>query len=108
MEQVSITLKSGKKIEPLTINGSMYVSSTEVTREDLSNEELAKVSIQETLENEEVIETILNDAICDSIQHGTYGWMFNLREKTELEKLRAENEMLTECLLEMSEIIYGE
>ena len=108
MSQITVILKSGRQLGPLSMNGGMYVSPVEITKADLRDEELERVSILELPDEGSAVETMLHDAVCDTVQHGDYGWMFNLRERTELEKLRAENEMLTECLLEISEILYGE
>ncbi len=108
MSQYTVILKSGRSLGPLSMNGGMLVSPAEVTKADLRDAELERVTILEIPDEGSAVETVLHDAVCDAIQQGEYGWMFNLRERTELEKLRAENEMLTECLLEISEIIYGE
>lgn len=108
MSQYTVILKSGRNLGPLSMNGGMLVSPAEVTKADLPDAELERVTILEIPDEGSAVETVLHNAVCDAIQHGDYGWMFNLRERTEMEKLRAENEMLTECLLEISEIIYGE
>ena len=80
--------------------------------DDLPPEELESVTIIETDDEGNVAETVLNDAICDGVLHWPEGWLFNLRELSPLDKqlsnLQAQNNMLTECILEMSEIIYGE
>lgn len=94
------------------MNGSMYVSPVEISMDDLPPEELESVTIIETDDEGNVAETVLNDAICDGVLHWPEGWLFNLRELSPLDKqlsnLQAQNNMLTECILEMSEIIYGE
>ena len=108
MSQYTVILKSGRNLGPLSMNGGMLVSPVEVTKDDLRDAELERVTILEIPDEGSAMETVLHNAVCDTIQRGDYGWMFNLRERTELEKLRAENEMLTECLLEISEIIYDE
>lgn len=90
----------------------MYVSRTEVTEADLSSEELESVVIVETRDDGTTVETTMSDAICDRILAWPEGWLFNLREPSAEERQIADMEgqidLLTECILEMSEIIYGE
>jgi len=90
----------------------MFVSPVEVEVEDLAPEELTSVTIVETDDDGKTTETVLSDAVCDGVLHWPEGWLFNLREPSTLDKqladLQAQNDMLTECILEMSEIIYGE
>ena len=54
----------------------------------------------------------MENAICDGIIHWPEGWLFNLRQLTTQEQqvkdMEGQIDMLTECILEMSEIIYGE
>lgn len=94
------------------MNGSMFVSPVEISMDDLSPEELESVTIVETDDGGKTTETTLNDAVCDGVLHWPEGWLFNLRERSPLDKqltdLQAQNDMLTECILEMIEIIYGE
>lgn len=93
------------------MNGSMYVSHVEISMDDLSPEELESVTIIETDDEGKVAETVLNDAICDGVLHWPEGWLFNLREPSQQERtianLQSQLDMQTECILEMSEIIYG-
>ena len=94
------------------MNGSMFVSQDEVTEDILTPEALETVAIVEIDEDGNRRETVVHDAICDGILHWTEGWLFNLRVPTQEElhiaELQAQSDMLTECILEMSEIIYGE
>jgi len=94
------------------MNGSMYVSPVEISMDDLPSEELESVTIVETDDEGKVTETVLNDAICDAVLHWPEGWLFNLREPSQQERtianLQSQLDMQTECILEMSEIIYGE
>lgn len=94
------------------MNGSMYVSPVEISMDDLPPEELESVTIIETDDDGNVAETVLNDAICDGVLHWPEGWLFNLREPSQQERtianLQSQLDMQTECILEMSEIIYGE
>ena len=107
MNTYTIITKNGNVISDLAMNGTMFVSQSEVTDDMLTAENLERVSIVETDGEGNEHETVMKDAICDSILHWDEGWLFNIREKTEIEKLRAENDMLTECVLEMSEILYA-
>lgn len=111
MNMFTIITKSGGRIENLTMNGSMFVSANEITRDMLTDEALETVTILETPEEGAPTETTLHGAVCDAIHHWPEGWLFNLREPSQQERtikeLQAQNAMLTECVLEMSEIVYG-
>ena len=90
----TITLANGRQLTSLTMNGSMYVSQSEVTSDDLNADMLKTVTIAE-----DGGDTItLHDAVCDNILHWPEGWLFNLREPTELERSRALIESLTNDL----------
>lgn len=110
MSRYTITLNDGKQLDGLTMNGTMFVSETEITADDLNTEALERVTITETGDGGSA-ETIMQNAICDGILHWPEGWLFNLREASAQERqittLEGEVAMLTECILEMSEIIYG-
>lgn len=112
MSKYTITLNDGKQLDDLTMNGSMFVSQTEVTAEDFSAEALESVTIVETDDAGDTTETTMENAICDGIIHWPEGWLFNLRQLTTQEQqvkdMEGQIDMLTECILEMSEIIYGE
>lgn len=112
MNRYTITLNDGKRLEGLTMNGTMYVSQVPVTADDLNAAALERVTIVETDGAGETRETVMQKAVCDGILDWPEGWLFNLREPSPLDRqladLQAQNDMLTECILEMSEIIYGE
>lgn len=78
----------------------------------MNAEALEHVTITETDEDGNTTETTLESAICDNILHWPEGWLFNLRQPTAQEQqistLEGEVAMLTDCILEMSEIVYGE
>lgn len=74
----TIKLHDGNQIGGLSMNGSMYVSKTEITTDMLSEDALEIV----TIEDAEGSKTILHNAICDAILHWDEGWLFNLREPT--------------------------
>lgn len=108
----TITLKNGVVLAGLTMNGSMFVSQDEVIEDVLNPEALESVAIAEIDEDGNKRETVVHDVICDGILHWPEGWLFNLRvptaEERRISELQARSDMLTECILEMSEIIYGE
>lgn len=111
MSKYTIILSGGTHIDDLTMNGSMFVSETEIDVGILSPEALKTVTIMETDGNLVIAETTLENAVCDAVLHWPEGWLFNLREPTaEEQKIRAlegQVEMLNECVMEMSEIIYA-
>ena len=111
MTRYTITTKSGNVIDGLTMNGNMYVSQTEITPAMLTANELKTITIIETPDEGAPKQTTITDGICDGILRWPEGWMFNLREPAEQEKrereLQEQVNMLTDCILEMSEIIYG-
>lgn len=111
MSRYTITLNDGKQLDGLTMNGTMYVSQVPVTADDLSPEALERVTIVETDGAGETHETVMENAICDGILEWPEGWLFNLREPSAEERqakaMEGQIDMLTECILEMSEIIYG-
>ena len=110
MRTYTITLGNGAVLDDLSMNGSMFVSQEEVTKELFTSEALKRVTITEN-DGGTARETVLHNALCDTVLHWPEGWLFNLRELSGQEKkihdLQEQNQMLTECLLEMSEIIYG-
>lgn len=90
----TITLANGQQLTSLTMNGSMYVSQSEITADDLNANALKTITIAESGGD-----TItLHDAVCDGILHWREGWLFNLREPSENERSRALIESLTNDL----------
>ena len=87
MSRYTITLNDGKQLDGLTMNGTMFVSETEITADDLNTEALERVTITETGDGGST-ETVLQNAICDGILHWPEGCLFNLREASEEEKER--------------------
>lgn len=113
MSTYTITLNNGVQLANLTMNGTMYVSHDEVTRDILTAEALKTVTISETSDGQ-VITTTLHDAVCDNILHWPEGWLFNLREPSEndmlLRQIEALNTDLTNtqmALVEVYEMIGG-
>lgn len=106
MKKYMIALKNGKVLENLKLNGSMYVSKTEITEKDLPVAGLAKVTITETDEEGNATVSVITDAVCDTILHWPEGWLFNIREKTENEKRAERIAFMEGCIMEMSEEVY--
>lgn len=92
MSTYTITTLSGNVLDDLTLNGSMFVSGSEVTIDDLNEDELALVTIVEHPEEGEDIETVKENQVCDAVLHWTEGYLFNIRDMTLEEKNRAELE----------------
>ena len=100
--EAKIIFKNGTELTA-EVNGNSYI----LMDEPEFPEDLSIVTVQENGSN-----TVFNNAKvqpCASVD-GRY-W-FTFVEEGELERalreLREENEILTECILEMSEIIYAE
>lgn len=100
MTKYTITLSNGASIEDLTMNGNMFVSKTEIYPIIFTPAATQLIHITRTDDDGSTTETTMRNAVCDGVLHWTEGWLFNLREQTD-------NEMLAECIMEMSEIIYG-
>ena len=110
MSTYTITLGNGTVLDGLTMNGSMFVSQTEITKDLFTPEALKQVTIVES-DGETTRETVLHNALCDTVLHWPEGYLFNLRElggqEKQIHDLQEQNQMLTDCILEMSEILYG-
>ena len=99
----NLTFSNGAQLTNLRkTDGGNWLSETPIDKSILVHENLTKVIV--TGEEEY---TLLNQQ-CDFVDKYDDGYSFNLRDMTEMEKMKAENDMLTECILEMSEILYGE
>ena len=110
---LTITLSNGTQLANITVNGDMYVSRNEVTREILSADALKTVTI---IDNDagQIGAVTLRDAVCDAILHWPEGYLFNLREPSENDKLMAQIESLNNdltntqmALVEVYEMIGG-
>ena len=102
----TITLADGTILNNLRLNGNNFVSETEITEEDFEGK-LDQVTIVGTngdLANLTHVELV-------QIRHYDDGYYFVLRELTpaEIKEQEIDNtiEMLTECILEMSEQLYS-
>lgn len=90
MSRYTITLRSGRQLEDLTLNGTMYVSQEEITKEELSLDELSEITIVETTDGGQTVETVKNDQVCDAVLHWDEGYLFNVRDMSGQEKVVAE------------------
>lgn len=81
MNRYTITLKSGRQLTDLTLNGSMFVSQEALAKEDLSPEELSEITVMETHDSGSHTETVLTDQVCDAVLHWPEGYLFNLRDE---------------------------
>ena len=86
MNGYAIELGNGKRLNGLTMNGSMFVSPEEVTMEDFTDAALAEVTIIELPEEGDPIRTKIENAKCDTVLHWPEGYLFNIREMTADEK----------------------
>ncbi len=90
MSRYTITLRSGRQLTDLSLNGSMFVSQEEITKEELSPEELSQITIQEISDSGTTAETEKQDQVCDAVLHWPEGYLFNVRDMSEQEKALAE------------------
>ena len=100
--EARITFKDGSEMT-VEKNGNCYILPTKP-------EFPADLSIV-TVDSDDGVQ-VYNDALlieCASID-GRYWFAFSEESQTDktIRELRESNDMLTECILEMSEIIYGE
>lgn len=98
MNTFTVILNNGKQLDNLTQNGTMFVSATEVTRDDFSAEALKAVTVIETDDTGATSTVEMKNAICDGVLHWPDGWLFNLREPSEMERSKAIIESLTNDL----------
>ena len=107
-----LILADGTELDNLTMNGNTLISETEVTNEMLSDESLEEVTMIETDEQGNEKTTVYRYAHTNGVFHEADGYHFVIwgagPSEIEIRNLKADNEMLIECILEMSEIIYGE
>lgn len=113
MSTYEIALTGGKVLSGLTMNGGMFVSQEEVTKSDLSEAALKQVTITEIPEEGAPINTLIVNAVNDSILDWPEGYLFNIREKTkeeqqaaEIVSLKEENQFLVGCIMEISEEVW--
>lgn len=104
----TITLNNGTKLENLTLNGNNFISE-KIIDDAVFEGNLKRVEISDGEKT-----TVYEDMFLASNRvDGGKSWIV-LLEKTDemkrqeqIEALKAQNDMLLECLLEMSEIVYA-
>jgi len=109
--RVHITLNDGKEFNAVADGCGNLIVTEGVTEEDLTIENLSSISVSEN--DGEAYE--LEHRILRGFRKRADGkYLVVIGEMTELELLKQQNEqlqetndMLTECILEMSEIIYA-
>ena len=110
MSEYVIELADGRLLEHLGMNGNMFVSQEEITKEDLDEEALETVTITEYPENGDSVETVIEHAICDTVLHWPEGYLFNIREEDprsrEIRELREDTETALNELLDF--VVGGE
>ena len=97
----SITLGDGKTIEDLTMNGNNFVSQSELSEDDFTD--LTEVTVTVSDGSEQTY----GEMELVQVAHYSDGWYFILRELTQEEISRKENEaqtyytaMMTDTLME--------
>ena len=104
----SIVFADGTNLNNVIFDNNIYVSPTAVTAEMLNDTALETVEIT----FEDGSSNVLKYAKTDIVYQESDGWHFVLvgsdEREISMKELRKENDMLTECILEMSEIVYGE
>lgn len=102
-----IVFADGTELDNLTMDGNVYSSQAEVLPEMLNEDALVSVRVVPT-EGEEFT---LRYAKYDTIYRVGDEWHFALvganTDEIKLREMQETNDMLTECILEMSEIIYA-
>ena len=97
----TITLSNGKSFNNLSMNGDMYVSQTEITMQDFEG----GLNHVEITDGDEV--TTIDNAVCDTVLHWPEGYLFNIREMTQGEKLAAMMDDINMALVELAGIVVG-
>lgn len=108
MSRYTITLKSGRQLDDLGLNGSMFVSQEEITKDDMNAEELEEVTITEHHEDGSETETTIGNAVCDGVLHWDEGYLFNIREEDPRDRaLRELREDTETALNELLDYVVG-
>lgn len=107
-----VTLVDGIEFEAVSDGVGNLIIDDDIAEEAFEKDNLKTVIIQEGETEPYMLNNQINRCY---IPYGDGKVMIRLDSMTETEKLReenlalqAQNDMLTECILEMSEIIYGE
>ena len=102
-----VTLKDDTSFYATSDGVGNLICATILNKDIFSNENLSQVIISEN-----GVQNVYYDQILRTFYHQDNGTTFiRLDEKTELQKLKSETDistqMLTDCLLEISEILYA-
>lgn len=101
-----ITLADGTVLSNLHLNGNNFISDVEITNENFEGKLDTVTIVCSNGQTEE-----LNHVELVQIQHYSDGYYFILRELSPMELKEQERdnlmEMLTDCILEMSEMLYS-
>lgn len=104
----TITLSDGKKLENLTLNGNNFISDM-VIDDSFFKDNLDRVEISDGEKTTAYEDMFLASNRVD----GGKSWIVLLEKTDEMKRqeqidaLKTQNDMLLECLLEMSEIVYA-
>ena len=103
-----LVFADGTVLDRVTVDNGVYSSETEVTDAMLNADALETVRVVFEDETEQELRFAKTDVVY--VVDGK--WKFVLvpanADEMKIHELRKDNDMLTECILEMSEIIYGE
>lgn len=104
----TITLNNGTKLENLTLNGNNFISD-KIIEDAVFDGNLGRVEISDGEKT-----TVYEDMFLASNRvDGGKSWIVLLKKTDEMkrqeqiEALKAQNETLLQCILEMSEIVYA-
>lgn len=108
MSEYAIELAGGRRLEHLKMNGNMFVTQEEITKEDLDEEALESVVIVEYPEEGDPIETEIENAVCDGVLIWPEGRLFNIREEDPRDRAIRELREDTETALnELLDFVVG-
>lgn len=99
-----VTLADGTAFDAVSDGAGNMMTDAALEESVFSSENLSTITISE---NEAAPYTLKNQALRMFAPYMGSKLLIKFGDKTEIETLKEENAMLTECILEMSELIYG-
>lgn len=99
-----VTLADGTAFDAVSDGAGNMMADAGLDESVFTSANLSEVTISE---NGAEPYTLRNQVLRMFAPYGKDKLLIKLGDKTELETLREENAMLTECILEMSELIYA-
>lgn len=99
-----VTLADGTVFEAVSDGAGNMMTDAGLEESVFSSENLSAVTVSE---NGAAPYTLRNQALRMFAPYMGSKLLIKFGDKTEMETLKEENAMLTECILEMSELIYG-